>query len=159
MMNTSSQLTKMKRKPFYILVHIIPDIKSRIMLDINKMIDKRLIFCILFQGLTSLTPTPNDQPQDVRSNLDRLLSDPRFDKNSEQKNDVISWIEVRNENPFFFSFFFMFPRIFLIFSNLRTVFQKLYIQIVNRKKNLKICNNLPGFPFYLISNVQMQSLK
>jgi translation initiation factor 4G len=44
-------------------------------------------------GLTSLTPTPNDQPQDVRSNLDRLLSDPRFDKNSEQKNDVISWIE------------------------------------------------------------------
>ena len=106
MMNTSSQLTKMKRKPFYILVHIIPDIKSRIMLDINKMIDKRLIFCILFQGLTSLTPTPNDQPQDVRSNLDRLLSDPRFDKNSEQKNDVISWIEVRNENPFFFSFFF-----------------------------------------------------
>lgn len=42
-------------------------------------------------GLTSLTP--NDQPQDVRSNLNRLLSDPRFDKNSEQKNDVHSWIE------------------------------------------------------------------
>ena len=100
MMNTSSQLTRMKRKHFYILVHIITDIKSRIILDTNIMIDKRLIVCILFQGLTSLTPTPNDQPQDVRSNLDRLLSDPRFDKNSEQKNDVISWIEVRHKNPY-----------------------------------------------------------